>query len=170
MSAETAEGAQGWLSVPERGAVLGIRFLFWLATAGGRWPARQFLRLLAVYYLLFDRTATRASRQWLERVHGAPATRAQIYQHLLRFAQVTLDRVFLLRGQTKHFAFTLTGHHHLEQLLEEGTGAILLGAHLGSYEAMRAARITQDVISYTPPASPSRCRSTSWATSPTHRW
>ena len=88
-----------WLRQRERGAVLGIQFVFWLATLFGRWPARQFVRLLAVFYAAFDRNANRASRAWLERVHSRPATWFDIYHHISMFAQVALDRIFLLEGQ-----------------------------------------------------------------------
>ena len=126
-----------WLSQRERGAVLGIRFVFWLATLFGRWPARQFIRLLAVFYAVFDRNAKRASRAWLERLYARPVSWFGVYHHISMFAQVTLDRIFLLKGKTQMFNVNRTGNEHLIKLAREGRGAILLGAHLGSFEAMR---------------------------------
>jgi predicted LPLAT superfamily acyltransferase len=62
-----------------------------------------------------------------------------VYRHVLRFARVTLDRVFLLLGDNKQtFVVNSTGHQHLEALTSARRGAVLLGAHLGSFEAMRA--------------------------------
>jgi predicted LPLAT superfamily acyltransferase len=127
-----------WLNQRERGALLGIRLVFWLATIFGRFPARAFVRVVALYYALFDRTARAASRQWLERVHGRAPRFRDVYGHVARFAQVTLDRIFLLRGTTKHFAVKRTGSEHLRRLAADRRGAVLLGAHLGSFEAMRA--------------------------------
>ncbi len=126
-----------WLDQRERGAVLGIRFVFWLATLFGRWPARQFVRVLAIFYAVFDRNAKRASRTWLERVHGRSVTWFEVYHHISMFAQVALDRIFLLEGKTEVFEVTRTGNEHLIGLAREQRGAILLGAHLGSFEAMR---------------------------------
>ena len=139
MSGEAA-GAQpaGWLSQRERGAIAGMRFVMWLATAFGRWPARQFVRLIALWYLAFDRSARSASRSWLTRVHGRPARLSEIYAHILCFARVTLDRVFLLLGHYGSFTVRRTGHHYLEALARARRGAVLMGAHLGSFEAMRA--------------------------------
>lgn len=126
-----------WLSQRERGAVLGIRFVFWLATLFGRWPARQFIRVLAIFYAAFDGDARSASRAWLERVHARPASWFDVYRHISIFAQVALDRIFLLKGKTNVFNVSRTGNEHLIKLAHEGRGAILLGAHLGSFEAMR---------------------------------
>lgn len=134
----SAPGDTGWLTRGERGALLGIRLVFWMARVLGRWPTRQFVRLLALYYATFDAAAARASHDWLTRVHGRPATRAETRAHILRFAQVALDRIYLLQGATHGFRVTRTGSHHLEGLVARRQGAVLLGAHLGSFEAMRA--------------------------------
>ena len=55
------------------------------------------------------------------------------------FARATLDRLFFLQGRLAPFAITEHGHEHLEKLHRENRGALLIGSHLGSFEAMRAA-------------------------------
>lgn len=135
---ESPEGAEGWLTQGERGALWGMRLVFRLARLFGRWPVRQLVRVIALYYALFDKTARRASHDWLTRIHGAPPTRKAVRGHIFRFAQVALDRVFLLQGESRCFEVTRTGDHHLAALVEANQGAVLLGAHLGSFEAMRA--------------------------------
>ncbi len=138
-ASETKPESATWLNQRERGAVVAIRALTFVATALGRAPARLLVRMIALYYALFDRVAVRASRTWLEAVRGESPGFRHVYAHILAFAQVTLDRIFLLRRATRGFAVTRTGSEHLEALAREGRGAILLGAHLGSFEAMRAA-------------------------------
>jgi predicted LPLAT superfamily acyltransferase len=128
--------AAGWLGVTERGTIAGIRFLAWLSTAFGRAPARAALRVAALYYALFYASARRASYDYLERIHGR-ATFAMVYAHILAFAEVALDRAFFVTGKLGYFRVTRVGHHFLETLAAERRGAILLGAHLGSFEAMR---------------------------------
>lgn len=135
---DTSAAQDGWLSRPERGALWGIHFVFRLATFFGRKPARLFVRFIALWYFLFDAASRKASATWLEIVFERPATRKEIYTHLLTFAQVTLDRIFLLQEKYQHFEINCTGDHHLAALQESHTGAMLLGAHLGSFEAMRA--------------------------------
>lgn len=127
-----------WLSQPERGALLGMKLVMWLATAFGRWPARQLVRAVALYYALFDRSARAASRDWLTTVQGRAPSFGETYRHFFTFAQVTLDRFFFLRGKTAPFEISRTGNEHLIALQRTRQGAVLLGAHLGSFEAMRA--------------------------------
>ena len=127
-----------WLNQRERGAVWLIRLTaFWVGVLG-RKPTRVLLRAIAAYYALFDRSAGRASRDWLARVHGRPATFGQVYRHIFSFAQVTLDRLLFVRGRTGALDINLTGTKALEDQVATGQGAFLLGAHLGSMDAMRA--------------------------------
>jgi len=58
---------------------------------------------------------------------------------MFRFAKCTLDRYLFVSGRMAGLEVTVHGHHHLEGAAREGRGALLLGAHLGSFEAMRAA-------------------------------
>ena len=125
-----------WLDVRERGTLLGLRAVALVCRMLGRGPARVVAALVAFHYTLFDARARRVSRAYLGRVHGTVTTRL-VFAHVLRFCQVALDRIFLVMGRTKYFEVTRTGHEHLVRLHESGHGAILLGAHLGSFEAMR---------------------------------
>jgi predicted LPLAT superfamily acyltransferase len=60
------------------------------------------------------------------------------YRHLRTFGLVTLDRVFLLQGRRDLFDLTAHGTEHLDALTAKKQGALLLGAHMGSFEVMRA--------------------------------
>lgn len=128
----------GWLDVAEVGGVLGIRFFVVVCTIFGRAPARAILRLVALYYALFYPAARRASRAWLEKVHGQDrVTFRMIYTHILRFAQVALDRLFQVRRQMWRFEITYRDEASLRALRGAKKGALLLGAHLGSFEVLR---------------------------------
>ena len=50
----------------------------------------------------------------------------------------TLDRVFFLARRTRSFDIRVEGLDHVEQILGRGTGCIMLGAHLGSFEVLRS--------------------------------
>jgi len=135
---EPAKKSATWLSREERGTLLGIRFVVGLCTLFGRRVARAFVYLLSLYYVLFAGDGRRASRAWLSHSFGRPATLREVYRHLANFALVTLDRVFLLQGRRELFALTSHGTEHLDALTAKKRGALLIGAHMGSFEAMRA--------------------------------
>lgn len=118
--------------------MLGIQLFYWLATALGRGPTRVLVRLLALWYALLSASVRRASQQWLTIVFERPPTFGEVYTHILHFAQTAADRMFLVQGKTHDFVTTRNGHDHLERAVADKTGAILLGAHVGSFEAMRA--------------------------------
>lgn len=139
-----ADASQDWLSVREAGTVFAIRLTAWVATVFGRGPTRMLLRMIALWYTVLHRTAYRASRRYLERVFGK-ATFAMVYRHILTFAEVTLDRLLFVAGRFSRIRIHTNGHEHLAALRREGRGAILLGAHLGSFEAMRAAGEDEDL-------------------------
>jgi predicted LPLAT superfamily acyltransferase len=128
---------QDWLDVPEAGRVTGLRFLLFFCTTLGRTPVRLALLVIVLYYALSRATARRTSRAYLERM-GLPCGFWAVYRHLLCFAQCTLDRLFLLQGRTQFIEVATHGEENLVRLRDQKLGAILLGSHLGSFEAMRA--------------------------------
>jgi predicted LPLAT superfamily acyltransferase len=135
---------RGWLEVAEVGSAWGIRFVVRLCRLFGRGAARAFLRGLVFYYVLFARTGRRASRAYFARL-GQPAGFAKVYRHFCTFADVALDRLLIASGERSLFEVTSTGREHLDTLTREKKGALLIGAHLGSFEAMRLGAVTQQL-------------------------
>jgi predicted LPLAT superfamily acyltransferase len=125
------------MTMAERGSVLGIRILVVLSTLFGRRVTSLVLPIIATWYALLDRPVRRASRAYLRRIHGR-AGLARVIRHVRCFAQVTLDRLFLLRGKTELFDVHTHGAEHLLGLAARRQGAILIMAHLGSFEIMRS--------------------------------
>ena len=116
----------GWLNVAETGGSLGIYFFVVASTLFGRAVARLFLHPVAAYYSIAHRGARHASREWLVRVHGSErVTRGMVYAHFLRFAQVALDRLFLVRRQTWRFEVRIHGEDGFRALREPQHGAIV---------------------------------------------
>ena len=131
------EDRHDWLDQPESGTVTGIYLLGWTATRIGRWFPRMFLWPVVAYYYLTSAVTRRASRDFQRRVRGRYPTRREVFTHILRFAQVALDRLFFTVGKLDEFEFTRSGSEHLTAVRDRGTGALLMGAHLGSFAAMR---------------------------------
>lgn len=125
-----------WRNIPEAGTVFGIRMLVLLARTFGRRIAGWLLYVVALYYAIVRGIARRASRDYLRRV-GQRATFADVVRHLHTFAQVSLDRLFFLTERWESFRFEQRNHDRLVEAGMTGRGALLLGAHLGSFEVMR---------------------------------
>jgi predicted LPLAT superfamily acyltransferase len=135
--AAPAPGAAGWLDVAERGSAFGIWLMVALGRALGRRVGRLLVRPLVLYFLAFGPSTRRASRDYLRRL-GLPHGLRAVLAHCRCFANCTLDRMFWALGKTASFEITCTGVEHLVGLVERRRGALLIGAHLGSFEAMRA--------------------------------
>ena len=127
-----------WTAQRERSNALALTLMRWIAVLLGRRVSRAVLHPITLYFLAFGGAATRASRAYLARACGrAPGWRER-YRHVHHFAATILDRVYLLRGRFDLFDVKVTGVDHLDQVLLDGQGVLLVGAHLGSFEALRA--------------------------------
>ncbi len=131
------EAKADWRNQPERGSALGIRLTIWSARVCGRRVARFILAIVAFYFTLFATRARRASADYLRRI-DQPHGFWDSYRHIRDFAHVALDRLYFVRDDLRPFHMTHTGNEHLIELSKTRRGALLLGAHVGSFEAMRA--------------------------------
>jgi predicted LPLAT superfamily acyltransferase len=127
-----------WAVEPEHGPSLAIRFMAWLSLLLGRRASRLVLAPIAVYFVLFARTASRASRDYLRAVAGRAPSLALRYRHIFDFAATIHDRIFLLAGRFADFELEVVGTPELFAASAARRGVILLGAHLGSFEILRA--------------------------------
>jgi predicted LPLAT superfamily acyltransferase len=130
--------SQGWLAQRERGTIRAIRIVVWLALALGRGAGRALLVPVCLYYLAFSVRARRASRQYLARALGRRARLSDVFRHYLAFATVALDRVFFLKQRFAEFEMRIEGEAIVREAVDAGAGCLLIGAHLGSFEALRA--------------------------------
>jgi len=127
-----------WAKEPERSNLWVLRLMRWIAIAAGRPVARLVLHPITLYFMLVNAKARRASMRYLGLVLGRPARPSDVYEHIHRFASTVLDRVYFLQGRFAQFDTTTTGGEALTGPLDRGEGAMLVGAHLGSFEALRS--------------------------------
>lgn len=134
-----AEEAPEWLTQSESGAKWMLRTMRWSAATLPDWLTGPLLWAVAgVYAARAGRGPTRASRIYLTRILGRRPRFRDLHRHALNFAHVTFDRVRLLDRGFAGFKVDATGRHVIEDLHARGQGAVLLGAHFGSFEILRA--------------------------------
>jgi len=133
----------GWAERAERGNLTLLRAMAWLSLRFGRRAGRVVLRAAAAYFVLFSPLARRASRSYLRRALGRPATWRDVYRHMYTFGATIHDRLYLLNDRFDLFDIRVRGETLVDDALAGGRGAFLIGAHLGSFEAIRAIGRTQ---------------------------
>nr|WP_294864596.1 acyl-CoA synthetase [uncultured Pseudogulbenkiania sp.] len=142
MSEPTTSGPQpaapAWMQQRERGNRFWLRVMSTLSCLLGRRCSRLVLYGIAAYFLLFGGRARAASRAYLTRSLGRPPRWYEQYRHVLSFASTIHDRVYLLRDRFDDFHIDLSGTETLHRHYDSGQGLLLFGAHLGSFEVLRA--------------------------------
>ncbi|TDR77792.1 acyl-CoA synthetase [Paludibacterium purpuratum] len=127
-----------WLHHKERGNVFWLSVMSTLSLRLGRRLSRVVLAGIALYFVLFGGKARRASKDYLARCLGRPASWLDRYRHVLAFASTIHDRIYLLRDRFDTFRISLDGADTLHRHHDAGQGLLLFGAHLGSFEVLRA--------------------------------
>ncbi|MES2356415.1 MAG: acyl-CoA synthetase [Pseudomonadota bacterium] len=127
-----------WTTQPERSNTLAMRFIVWVALTLGRPTARLLLYPICLYFLCFAWKAKAASRKYLGKVLGRKPRFTDLFRHIHTFASTILDRVFLLKDQCARFDVRVHGTEIVDDMAMHGEGCFLVGAHLGSFEIMRA--------------------------------
>lgn len=129
--------AEPWTTRPERSYAWSLRLIVGLARLVGRPVMRILLHTVVFYYVLLAPGARAASRDYLTRVLGGPPTWRQIYRHFYSFSATILDRVYIFSGQASQLRVRPHNRELLERQHTAKKGAIVLVAHLGSYEVLR---------------------------------
>lgn len=140
MSAPHSQELPGpqWKRQGERSNVLVIRFMAWLSLLAGRRASRIVVFGIAAYFFLFGGAARQASKGYLQRVLGRTPRFWHGFRHVLAFASVIHDRIYFLRGSFALFSITTQGQDEFARDRDRGIPLLLMGGHLGSFEALRA--------------------------------
>ncbi|HYW79233.1 MAG TPA: hypothetical protein VE890_06620, partial [Thermoguttaceae bacterium] len=145
MTKRTKESS--WAQSRERGAYLGIRFMFAVYRLVGRTAFRIALIPVIFYFFLFSRVAQRSSLAFLSQVHACgggpwpqnePPGWRQSFRHFMTFGEAALDKVAAWSGAFKDIPVKYDGRKLLESWQDAGRGAVFLTSHLGNIEACRA--------------------------------
>lgn len=126
-----------WAERPERGNLFMLKMMTWISLHLGRSAGRVVLHLITLYFCLFPGTALNASRVYLRRALDRKPTWLDFYKHIFTFAATIHDRVYLINDRDSLFDIKVYNEHLMKEVLTDGHGAFLIGAHLGSFEVIR---------------------------------
>jgi predicted LPLAT superfamily acyltransferase len=133
-----------WSRLSERGGVWGMRFVYGCYRLLGIRGTHLLLYPIVFYFLLAAPRARRASIAYLKRVkkfEGLPEDEIgwrDAFRHLHAFAQSSLDKLAAWMGKIDSQGIDFPQREAFEILQQSGRGALLIGAHLGNLEMLRA--------------------------------
>jgi hypothetical protein len=110
----------------------------WISLTFGRRLSRALLPFIALYFTLAVPRARRASRDYLRRCLGRRVGLPDIFRHVLAFSATIHDRFYLLNDRRHLFDIRMFGVEALHARIAAQGGVFLFGAHLGSFEVLRA--------------------------------
>jgi predicted LPLAT superfamily acyltransferase len=130
--------AAEWIRHRERGSLRLLKIMAFLSLRMGRRFSRLILHGIALYFFLFGPGARRHSRHYLRLALGRAPTARDRYLQILTFATTIHDRAYLINGRFDKFKITLEGEELLLDLAKGGRGALMMGAHMGSFEVLHS--------------------------------
>lgn len=130
--------SRAWLRQRERGSPWLMRLMGWLTARLGGGFAHAMLPPITLYFFATARAARAASGSFLAAATGRPAGLGLRLRHFHAFAECVADRFLLLSGRLDDYALEVEGLAAVERALAGGKGCLLLGAHFGSFEVLRA--------------------------------
>ena len=135
---ERSSEAPAWTQRRERGSAAAIKFIAWLALRIGRTATRPLLYPVCLYFVIFSTASGTASRAYLRRVLGHPPGFIDRFRHYHAFASCVLDRIYFLNDQIDIFDLRVENEDLANAEIARSKGGFLFGAHIGSFEVLRA--------------------------------
>ena len=119
-----------------KGAVLGYKiFIFFIQILGIR-AAYVLLYLVALYFFLFSIQGRNASFYYFHKRLGYTKLKSfiSVYISYYNFGKTIIDKVAISSGLRDKFTFEFDGEHHINEIVKEKKGGILISAHVGNFE------------------------------------
>lgn len=132
-----------WTGTKERSNPFTLNLICWLALNTSRTFARMLLYPITLYFLLTAPTARRASKNYFRRLDKKPPSITKVARHIFHFAATILDRVYFITDRLDQFKIDIHGKEVLDRYLDQQQGCLLLGAHFGSFDALRSLAINR---------------------------
>lgn len=129
---------QYWEQQRERSSTVLLYGMAWATLSLGRQIARLILFPIVGYFLLTSPRAVRASRNALRRLLGREPAWLDVARHFYTYAACAIDRLYFLKDRQGQFHITAERPATVTEIAGSGRGCLLLVAHLGSFESLRA--------------------------------
>lgn len=127
-----------WAEYRERGSSKLMMFAVRLILRFGRGFGRLLMYPISLYFFLNSRGTARHSKEFLAAVLNRKPKIRERFNHYYVFATTIMDRLFFFTNRFDDFDISIVGRGHVERYVQAGTGCILVGSHLGSFEVLRA--------------------------------
>lgn len=134
-----------WYGQRERGGAFALRLISGIGLNLGRRATLWLMWPISLYFLLFAPDARRSSSVFLRRVLQRPPSRMEIWRHLRTFAVSLADRLYFSHGLTEGLRIEIEGEDELRRAMSSGRGCLLIGSHLGNFDAVRSCGLHLDV-------------------------
>lgn len=142
-----------WFQIRERGSVSVLKLLLRILEAVGRRPLYVLMAPIILYLFLWDRTSRQAAvcfQRAVLRSKGLEVASPRLYWRAFRqfweFGVSIVDKVVSWRDGIPLKKFRWSGRDEVKARLAMGRGVIMMGAHVGNLEVIRALGDTQRVM------------------------
>lgn len=118
-----------------RGTVLGLRIYVFLIKTFGLYFSYFILLFVAAYFLIFSFNSTRSTYIFFKKrlKYSVLGAAFNVYRSYFTFGRIQLDRLAIASGNKQKYTFEFDGIEHIERLLKQKKGGILLTAHIGNF-------------------------------------
>ncbi|MCQ2202897.1 MAG: acyltransferase [Bacteroidales bacterium] len=119
-----------------RGGAFGTWFFVVTLKYLGVGAAYVLLAFVAPYFVLFAPKGRRAIMKYNREILGYGRWKSlwKVFVHFYVFGQTIIDKIALKHGIEKPYTFDYINYEEFLKVLDSGTGVIIIGAHVGSWE------------------------------------
>ena len=120
-----------------RGGRFGYQFFVYTIRILGVRCAYCFLAFIVIYFIPFAPKATKYLWQYNRKKRGLGLLRSmkELYCHYFVFGQTLIDKIAMKAGLEKSYNFEFDNYERFLQILNSGEGVVMIGAHVGCWEA-----------------------------------
>lgn len=119
-----------------RGGSVGTWFFVATIKCFGVRTAYCLLAFVVPYFVVFAPKASKSVFRYNRRIlhYGRVKSLLKIYSHFYIFGQTIIDKIALKHSLDRGFSFDYCNYSDLVHVLDSGKGAMIIGAHVGSWE------------------------------------